>query len=418
MSNIIAQRDSRWSSILLGFGKSTIGQVGCVVSSISDGLLAAGYQDLTPDVINTKLKTVPGAFTGTTLNLIDWTKLQVVLPIQYVATYNYDTVPAPLDQLSQYLSQGMTVLLRVNAKAIGGTGDHFLRAISVQGSEVIVHDPWWAEEASITKRYTQGTVNTAAEIILGFRVMKITINPNGDQVMQADEMIIKKTDFTNLVTKSGKWDNIATFFSVDPVNGSSNQVTDSVTQLKTDKASSDTAATTAQNQATEYQSLYNTEKVTSAARKEEYDNLLQYFAGKLGSIVDEATVKGKLDFLLGVEDQLTAKQKEIDTMTAQNITDKKGLQDQISSLLQQLDTKTSEINDLKNQVLDLSKKIDNQQQQEQTLSFIQKAVQDLVLFFEKITASRRNSQATGAQDTTTTTTPPDQPSDTTGDKNV
>jgi hypothetical protein len=388
---MIGQRDTRWASQLLGHGTGTIGQYGCVITSVCDGLNEAGYTDETPSTVNNKLKNVPGAFIGTTKNLLDWNKLKEVFTIDYKGSYNYDTVPAPIDKLREYLDQGLVVILRVSAKNIGGTGDHFVRAKSVQGSTVIVRDPWYAEEAPITKRYTSGSIDTAQEIILGFRVMSIT-KKQGEN-MQEDEMIVKKQVFTDLVNNSNQRDTIFDAFKVDRKTGTAQQVVEIYTKLKEDRDNLDNALKKAQEDVKEWKGLYETEKITSDERKKKYDSFLEYVCNKLGSIVDAEVVKGKIDELLRVEGELDTAKRVMEDMKIAHAKEKKDLQQEVADLTEKVRLQKLQIDKLEVDLKTLSDKIDNSKEEEVKNNKLQDIIAGILLFFEKLGANRRNTQA-------------------------
>lgn len=65
---ILSQRDPKWNRKKLGFGQTTIHSYGCTITSL------ASLLDLTPDVVNDKLKEV-GGYAGTNKNLIIWSKI-------------------------------------------------------------------------------------------------------------------------------------------------------------------------------------------------------------------------------------------------------------------------------------------------------------------------------------------------------
>ena len=131
---IVSQRDSKWSSIKVGDGSATIGQVGCTITCL--GYLVG----LTPEKVNEKLKAVKGY----QVNLVIWSKTAEAIG---VASYRYTTYNN--DAVVDAISKNGAVLGEVDAKAIGGTGKHWV----VMTGNGKVQDPWFGEERP-TSNYT------------------------------------------------------------------------------------------------------------------------------------------------------------------------------------------------------------------------------------------------------------------------
>lgn len=82
------QTDIRWANKKLGFSNVTIGNYGCTISCIGylHGLITG--EDLTPDRVNEKLKSV-GAFSG---SLVLWSSVPKAFPelVWKYRDYNYN----------------------------------------------------------------------------------------------------------------------------------------------------------------------------------------------------------------------------------------------------------------------------------------------------------------------------------------
>ena len=81
-----SQRDPKWANNKLGTSNHTIGQSGCVITSICNLLLKHGYE-ITPDEANERIKNAGGYANG---NLIIWSKLKDALPVEAYRYYGYD----------------------------------------------------------------------------------------------------------------------------------------------------------------------------------------------------------------------------------------------------------------------------------------------------------------------------------------
>ena len=158
------QRDKRWKDIKLGFGSSSIGNVGCYLASLCNGLLSKGWE-FTPETLNTLLKE-KGLYTGEFRNYIDVGSLHAILPdifISFEKVEPWGSEPA----LSDIIKDDIIALGKVDARVIGGTGSHFVLITNKYGKVAIIYDPWTGVEERITKRWSQHG------FIKGLRLFKI-----------------------------------------------------------------------------------------------------------------------------------------------------------------------------------------------------------------------------------------------------
>ncbi len=121
---IVSQRDPKWSSIKLGTSDVTIGGYGCTITAL--GFLVG----LTPDKVNERMNAVGGYANG---NLVIWTKIQEAIGVTCYRYYGWDN-----QKVLDAISANGAVLGEVDAKAIGGTGKHWLVLIG----DKKVQDPW------------------------------------------------------------------------------------------------------------------------------------------------------------------------------------------------------------------------------------------------------------------------------------
>jgi len=158
MAEYFGQRDSRWKDTIMGFGSSSIGNVGCYLTSLCNGLNAKGYSfDVAS--LNTKFKSVPafpdikqGAWIGPYQNYIDVQNLSkyysdIFISFQQIDPWGIAPTTADL------IRPDMIALGRVSAVPIGGTGDHFVLITGQQNGVAMIHDPWSNTEEPITKRW-------------------------------------------------------------------------------------------------------------------------------------------------------------------------------------------------------------------------------------------------------------------------
>lgn len=203
------QTEEKYKSVMLGFGTSSIYSVGCYLVSLCNGLNKKGYS-FTPESLNDMLKT-RNAFIGDYKNYIDVINLDNYFPsvfgeFQQIDPWN----DVPTTQ--ELLNGDKVVVCKVNAKAIGGTGTHFVLLTGIVGGVAMIHDPWTGVEEKITVRY--GKLGN----ILGVRIFNIkpyaVVNPlppqtpvkidlgepYGPQEVQAIKSMLndKDRDITNL----------------------------------------------------------------------------------------------------------------------------------------------------------------------------------------------------------------------------
>lgn len=116
------QRDSRWGYKYLGFSYTYIKDYGCLISALGNIL------NITPDVVNEKMKAVKGFAEG---NLLIWYKIAEAFPGAKATRYTYYDNNIALASVPN-------LLVEVSAKAIGGSGKHWVRFIG--GGKC--QDPW------------------------------------------------------------------------------------------------------------------------------------------------------------------------------------------------------------------------------------------------------------------------------------
>lgn len=87
-AHLYGQLDSRWSSQLLGFSKTTIGKSGCAITAVGNLHNLIFGTDFTPSEVNTRLKAVK-AFSGA---LILWARVPLAFPqLKFVSRdWNYN----------------------------------------------------------------------------------------------------------------------------------------------------------------------------------------------------------------------------------------------------------------------------------------------------------------------------------------
>lgn len=147
------QRDARWKDVPMGKGTGTIGQYGCYLTSLCNGLNAKGYS-YTPLSLNDLFKSL-NAWVGPYGNYIDVANLNKYLPNLFTGFQQIDpwgSTPATQD----IIKNDLVALGRVSAVPIGGAvdGTHFVLITGQQNGVAIIYDPWSGVEEPITKRWS------------------------------------------------------------------------------------------------------------------------------------------------------------------------------------------------------------------------------------------------------------------------
>jgi len=136
-----SQTDPQWRNHLLGFDKSsTIGGFGCLLTSMAMSASHYGATNLSPAVLNEKMKSINGFQAGTAF-IIGWMIGNVVpgMSLDYRACQG---VSAPLAEIDANLAQGRPVIIEVDWSPQPGVQTHFMLAYAKSGSDYLVYDPY------------------------------------------------------------------------------------------------------------------------------------------------------------------------------------------------------------------------------------------------------------------------------------
>ena len=146
------QLDNRWKNTIFGNSTSTnkISTYGCYLCSLVSGLSDRGY-DYDPNTFNDLLKSV-NAWVGPFGDYIDSQNIDKYLPaifthFQKIDPYNDNP------KIDQLVGENLIGVCRVNAKAIGGTGTHYLYLVGQQNGVALIYDPWRNVTEPITTTY-------------------------------------------------------------------------------------------------------------------------------------------------------------------------------------------------------------------------------------------------------------------------
>lgn len=195
---------------------------------------------------------------------------------------------------------------------------------------------------------------------------------------------ITNEQFLSMRTKSDQVDALATYFKIDAKDLRAQYIIDQFEQLKRDKENANAELAKKQTLLEETQSQLRTEMETSKTRKETYDKLLEYLATNLGTIVDEAVIRGEFKELLSVEDKLRVANDTIEKINKEHEEEKKSLQTKIDKLNEDLSIKEEEIKDLKERVKTVQSDLDGIKEDEETVGTFNKLFEDAAAFFIRL----------------------------------
>jgi len=152
---LYSQRDPTWSDDFLGYGRTTIGNWGCVVTSIAALLTYHGATE-TPATVNQKAKERYGFHNG---NLFVWESVARIwsgLDVVFAKRVDCQHVPAPIEDIDLYLAAGQPVIVYVDFDHEPGNGlqTHFVLVVDKQGDDdYIIMDPWHGDLRSLVESY-------------------------------------------------------------------------------------------------------------------------------------------------------------------------------------------------------------------------------------------------------------------------
>jgi len=166
---IYGQRDPRWASEKLGFGVETIGNYGCVVTSLAMMLSAIEDVEITPLEINEELKAVNG-FTGDTRNLVVWKSVEDAYPsVRFGGLDVCVTTPAPVSKIDKHIADdGCYCIIQVDmnpSPEVPGIQGHYVLITGGNGvNGYTIHDPWHAQVLTVPPAYCREGWNAARAI--------------------------------------------------------------------------------------------------------------------------------------------------------------------------------------------------------------------------------------------------------------
>jgi hypothetical protein len=151
-----SQRDPRWKDDHVGGGRSTIGYIGCALTSAAMYSSGWGFTE-TPATLNQKLKDV-GGFVN---QAIAWGALSKLYPqIKFVGLTLCENTAAPTADINDSLAAGQPVVVEVDFSPAKGLQTHWVVVYRRLDDDYLILDPWPfpvdAGEVTLMSRFSHG----------------------------------------------------------------------------------------------------------------------------------------------------------------------------------------------------------------------------------------------------------------------
>lgn len=143
----LSQRGEYWSNDQLGTcSPETIGSHGCAITCTSMVLGFYG-NSLNPRQMNNWLNQNNGYSGGC---LVKWSTVAgYANNVNWIGSYNYQTIPADLNKIKDELDAGYPVIAEVRLSGY----QHFVVITGYSGTTYYINDPWYGDSSTINSRY-------------------------------------------------------------------------------------------------------------------------------------------------------------------------------------------------------------------------------------------------------------------------
>jgi hypothetical protein len=186
MTIAYSQRDMEWSDDKLGTSPDlTVGQAGCLITSIASVLSDFTSRMIAPGELNQWLRE-NGGFTGG--GLFVWDSI-TSLGLRRAETIQCVSQPAPVQHLADLLADGAAVVVEVDSIPDGPLNQHWVRLLSIDDKDGQIMDPWqWPgrEFTTLSRYFAPGwTPQRAIFMAVAYRPAAATRDLFGDGGHQA-----------------------------------------------------------------------------------------------------------------------------------------------------------------------------------------------------------------------------------------
>jgi hypothetical protein len=142
-----SQRDTEWSPDKLGSNPPTMGEVGCLVTSVASVVTDLTDYPMSPGYLNGWLRENKGFAAG---NLFVFGSV-APLGLRLGELVRASTTPMDIAKLAQAIKDGAGVIVQVDSKPGGELNQHWVRVLSVDENDGQIMDPWQLPGREFTK---------------------------------------------------------------------------------------------------------------------------------------------------------------------------------------------------------------------------------------------------------------------------
>jgi hypothetical protein len=160
------QNDDKWKNVKLGNSSISIGEWGCLMTSVAMLLNGIGYNE-TPESVNDKMKRAGGFHDAL---FIPSVVPRVWSNCVYRDMQNCESYPAPIAQIDAAVQAGKPVILQVDWSKQVGVQTHFVLVKEKRGDDYVIYDPYKyggdapGKDVLLTSRYKYNGARPETEI--------------------------------------------------------------------------------------------------------------------------------------------------------------------------------------------------------------------------------------------------------------
>lgn len=147
----LSQRDNRWKAQKLGNSNSSIGDYGCVLTSVAMFIQYVLKNDILPPDLN-RMMTDNGGYDK---DIWQWTALTKIYPeVRFDGRKDYYNVSADIPLIKSYIDKNLPVVVLLDFdRGKAGVQDHFVLVVGYTDNDLIINDPWYGDRIELRKRY-------------------------------------------------------------------------------------------------------------------------------------------------------------------------------------------------------------------------------------------------------------------------
>ena len=156
---LYGQRDPRWKDQLLGYSAvATFGTYGCLVTCVAMLATHALQYEVTPLLVNARLKDV-GGFVANTANMYFAKVIEAFPELKLAGFYRWRTIAADLSKIDEILNRGGYPVIQVDfdpgdqQRADPDLDEHWVLIVGKDGEGYRIYDPWTGQAHLLPPAY-------------------------------------------------------------------------------------------------------------------------------------------------------------------------------------------------------------------------------------------------------------------------